>query len=170
MEASNILELRSITKEYHGTAAVKDVDFSLRHGEIHALLGENGAGKSTLTKMIAGAVTPTKGEIVIEGKAGALRHAGGSARSGIAMVFQETSLIPTLTVAQNLYLGKESLLNRLRGIYISAQQFFQSLNFDVDPTAMVSSLGAAQQADGRNRARRALQGPHHHLRRTDRDR
>ena len=65
-------------------------------------------------------------------------------RSGIAMVFQETSLIPTLTVAQNLYLGKESLLNRLRGIYISAQQFFQSLNFDVDPTAMVSSLGAAR--------------------------
>jgi simple sugar transport system ATP-binding protein len=144
MQASNILELRSITKEYHGTPAVKDVDFSLRHGEIHALLGENGAGKSTLTKIIAGAVTPTKGDIVIDGKPVRFATPAEALRSGIAMVFQETSLIPTLTVAQNLYLGKEKLLNRLRGIYISAQQFFQSLNFDVDPTAMVSSLGAAR--------------------------
>ena len=90
MEASNILELRSITKEYHGTAAVKDVDFSLRHGEIHALLGENGAGKSTLTKMIAGAVTPTKGEIVIEGRPVRFATPAEALRSGIAMVFQET--------------------------------------------------------------------------------
>ena len=85
------------------------------------------------------------------------------------MVFQETSLIPTLTVAQNLYLGKERLLNRLRGVYISAQQFFQSLNFDVDPTACwVPSLGAAKKADGRDRARRSLRRPDHYLRRTDR--
>jgi simple sugar transport system ATP-binding protein len=144
METRTILELRSVTKEYHGTAAVKDVDFSLRRGEIHALLGENGAGKSTLTKMVAGAVTPTKGDILIEGKAVRFASPAEALRNGIAMVFQETSLIPTLTVAQNLYLGKESLLNRLRGIYISAQQFFQSLNFDVDPTALVSSLGAAR--------------------------
>jgi simple sugar transport system ATP-binding protein len=144
METKTILELRSVTKEYHGTAAVKDVDFSLRPGEIHALLGENGAGKSTLTKMIAGAVTPTKGDVLIEGKAVRFASPAEALRNGIAMVFQETSLIPTLTVAQNLYLGKESLLNRLRGIYISAQQFFQSLNFDVDQTALVSSLGAAR--------------------------
>ena len=63
---------------------------------------------------------------------------------GIAMVFQETSLVPSMTVAQNLYLGSESFLNRLRGIYISAQQFLQSLNFDVDPTATVGMLGAAK--------------------------
>jgi simple sugar transport system ATP-binding protein len=94
--------------------------------------------------MVAGAVTPTKGDILIEGKAVRFASPAEALRNGIAMVFQETSLIPTLTVAQNLYLGKESLLNRLRGIYISAQQFFQSLNFDVDPTALVSSLGAAR--------------------------
>ncbi|EAB6718393.1 sugar ABC transporter ATP-binding protein, partial [Salmonella enterica subsp. enterica] len=64
--------------------------------------------------------------------------------NGIAMVFQETSLVPSLTVAQNIYLGKERFLNRLRGIYISAQQFLQSLNFNVDPTVLVSQLGAAQ--------------------------
>jgi len=144
MPVSNILELRRVTKEYHGTAAVKDVDFSLRHGEIHALLGENGAGKSTLTKMIAGAVAPTSGDILVEGRAVRFASPAEALRNGIAMVFQETSLIPTLTVAQNLYLGKENLLNRLRGIYIAAQQFFQSLNFDVDPTALVSSLGAAK--------------------------
>ena len=64
--------------------------------------------------------------------------------AGIAMVFQETSLVPSMTVAQNLYLGSESFLNRLRGIYISAQQFLQSLNFPVDPTAIVETLGAAK--------------------------
>ena len=64
--------------------------------------------------------------------------------AGIAMVFQETSLVPSMTVAQNLYLGSEKFLNRLRGIYISAQQFLQSLNFAVDPTAMVETLGAAK--------------------------
>lgn len=140
----DILELRGVTKEYLGTAAIKDVDFTLRKGEIHALLGENGAGKSTLTKMIAGAVTPTAGEILYDGEAIRFSSPADGLRNGIAMVFQETSLIPTMTVAQNLYLGKEGLLNRLRRIYISAQQFFQSLNFDVDPTALVSSLGAAK--------------------------
>src|ERR1700753_3467279 len=114
---TNILELRSITKEYHGTAAVKEVDFSLRKGEIHALLGENGAGKSTLTKMIAGAVAPTSGEIVLEGKAIRFASPAEALDKGIAMVFQETSLIPTLTVAQNLYLCKERLLNQLTGMY-----------------------------------------------------
>src|SRR3546814_5126129 len=64
--------------------------------------------------------------------------------TGIAMVFQETSLVPTMTVAQNLFLGQEKFINRLRGIYISAQQFLQSLSFNVDPTMVVGSLGAAQ--------------------------
>ena len=63
---------------------------------------------------------------------------------GIAMVFQENSLVPTMTVAQNLFLGQEKFFNRLRGIYIAAQQFLQSLNFDVDPTATVGPLGAAK--------------------------
>ena len=138
------LELRRVTKEYHGVAAVKGVNFTLEHGEIHALLGENGAGKSTLTKMIAGVVNPTEGEILLDGKAVSFSNPADALASGIAMVFQETSLIPTLTVGQNLYLGTESFFNRLRGVYISAQQFFQSLNFAVDPTAVVSTLGAAQ--------------------------
>lgn len=140
----NLIELRKITKEYRGTPAVKDVDFTIRRGEIHALLGENGAGKSTLTKMIAGAVKPSSGDVLLEGKPISFETPSEALRNGIAMVFQETSLVPSLTVAQNIYLGAEPYFNRLRGLYISAQQFLQQLNFNVDPTKLVSQLGAAQ--------------------------
>jgi simple sugar transport system ATP-binding protein len=139
-----ILELKDITKEYHGVPALRNVSFSLRPGEVHALLGENGAGKSTLTKIIAGVTAPTKGELLFNGNAVAFANPAEALQQGIAMVFQETSLIPSLTVAQNIYLGNERFLNRLRGIYIAAQQFLQSLNFAVDPTMNVSALGAAQ--------------------------
>jgi simple sugar transport system ATP-binding protein len=138
-----LIELRNITKEYRGVAAVTKVDFVLQHGEIHALLGENGAGKSTLTKMMCGVVEPTSGEILIDGEAVGLPTPAKALEYGVAMVFQETSLVPSMTVAQNLYLGDEKLFNRIRGINIAAQTFLQSLNFNVNPTAVVSSLGAA---------------------------
>ena len=139
-----IIELRGVTKEFHGVPALSDVNFTLMPGEIHALLGENGAGKSTLTKIIAGVHSPTHGEVRFRGEALAFSRPADALHNGIAMVFQETSLVPSLTVAQNIYLGNEGFLNRLRGIYISAQQFLQSLNFNVDPTMFVSQLGAAQ--------------------------
>jgi len=140
----SMLTVRGVTKEYHGVPAVRNVTFDLLQGEVHALLGENGAGKSTLSKMMAGVVEPTAGEILFEGKPISFKSPADALKVGIAMVFQETNLVPSLTVAQNLYLGDEKLFNRLRGLYIEAQQFFQSLNFQVDPTAYVSSLGAAQ--------------------------
>jgi len=139
-----IVRLEGVTKSYRGALAVNNVDFDLRRGEIHALLGENGAGKSTLTKMIAGVVEPTSGRIVHHGEEVRFASPNEALDAGIAMVFQETSLVPSMTVAQNLYLGSEKFLNRLRGIYISAQQFLQSLNFPVDPAAMVETLGAAK--------------------------
>ncbi|EQD53483.1 ATP-binding protein of sugar ABC transporter, partial [mine drainage metagenome] len=139
-----ILELRGATKKYAGVPAIEDIDFSLERGEIHALVGENGAGKSTLTKVMAGVVTLTSGEFRLEGKPVDPRTPNQARALGVAMVFQETSLVPTMSVAQNLFLGQESYFNRLRGIYIAAQQFLQSLNFDVDPTATVSLLGAAK--------------------------
>ncbi|MFZ5526521.1 MAG: sugar ABC transporter ATP-binding protein [Pseudomonadota bacterium] len=141
---STLVELRGITKEYWGAYAVKNINLSLRQGEIHALLGENGAGKSTLTKMIAGAVKPSRGQMLIDGQETLFDTPNAALRNGIAMVYQETSLVPSLTVAQNLYLGDEDFFNRLRGLYISAQQFLQKLNFNVDPTKLVSQLGAAQ--------------------------
>jgi simple sugar transport system ATP-binding protein len=139
-----IVRLEAVTKAYRGVPAVRDVDFELRRGEIHALLGENGAGKSTLTKIIAGAVEATSGRMIYKGQPVRFASPSEALDAGIAMVFQETSLVPSMTVAQNLYLGSEKFLNRLRGIYISAQQFLQSLNFPVDPTAMVETLGAAK--------------------------
>jgi simple sugar transport system ATP-binding protein len=139
-----VLELRQATKKYAGVPAIDSVDFALERGEIHALVGENGAGKSTLTKVMAGVVTLTSGQMLVEGEPVTLATPLEARHKGIAMVFQETSLVPTMTVAQNLYLGQEAFFNRLRGVYISAQQFLQSLNFDVDPTATVGMLGAAK--------------------------
>ena len=139
-----ILSLRNATKLYAGVPAIENVDFELRRGEIHALVGENGAGKSTLTKVMAGVVTLTSGAMTVDGADVAPKTPLEARNLGIAMVFQENSLVPTMTVAQNLFLGQEKFYNRLRGIYIAAQQFLQSLNFDVTPTATVSGLGAAK--------------------------
>ena len=135
METPKLIEMRSATKEYRGVAAVKKVDFTLMSGEVHALLGENGAGKSTLTKIMAGVTQLTEGEMLLGGRPVTFMTPGEALSHGVAMVFQETSLVPSMTVAQNLFLGEEKLFNRLRGIYISAQQFMQSLNFQVDPPA-----------------------------------
>ena len=140
-----IIKMECITKSYKGVPAIKEIDFDLRKGEIHALLGENGAGKSTLTKVMAGAVEANAGKMIFNGRKVSFTSPHEALNAGIAMVFQETSLVPSMTVAQNLYLGSENFLNRLRGIYISAQQFLQSLDFPVDPAAMVETLGTAKQ-------------------------
>ncbi|WP_420967382.1 sugar ABC transporter ATP-binding protein [Bradyrhizobium sp. B120] len=142
--SDTVLSLRKATKLYAGVPAIEGVDFELRRGEIHALVGENGAGKSTLTKVMAGVVTLTSGSMTVDGSDVAPRTPLEARNLGIAMVFQENSLVPTMTVAQNLFLGQEKFYNRLRGIYIAAQQFLQSLNFDVTPTATVGGLGAAK--------------------------
>ena len=139
-----LIDMQKISKHYRGVPAVREVDFSLAKGEIHALLGENGAGKSTLTKVMAGVVEATSGKMLYRGREVSYASPFEALSDGIAMVFQETSLVPSMTVAQNIYLGKENFLNRLRGIYISTQQFLQSLNFTVDPAAMVANLGAAK--------------------------
>jgi ABC-type sugar transport system ATPase subunit len=139
-----ILEMRQVTKVYGRAPAIEHIDFTLLRGEVHALLGENGAGKSTLTKVIAGVVSPTSGLMLLEGNELVLKTPSEALKAGIAMVFQETSLVQSMTVAQNLFLGKESFFNRMRGVNIAAQQFMQSLSFQVDPTLLVGTLGAAK--------------------------
>ena len=126
-----IVELQAATKEFRGNPAFSDVDFQLQPGEIHALLGENGAGKSTLTKIIAGVYPLSRGKMFINGREEKLATPAEGLAKGIAMVYQENSLVPSMSVAQNIYLGKEKPLNRLRGIYISAQQFLQSLELSM---------------------------------------
>lgn len=139
-----LLELKGATKMFRGVPAIENIDFTLMPSEIHAIVGENGAGKSTLTKILAGVYQLTEGEMLIEGREVTLKTPSESIDAGIAMVFQETNLVPSMTVAQNIYLGDEKLFNRLRGLYIQAQRFLLSLNFYVDPTALVSSLGAGK--------------------------
>ena len=139
-----LISLRQVTKEYFGVPAIKNVDFTVLPGEIHALVGENGAGKSTLSKIIVGITAATSGVMELDGRVTVLRSPAEALHVGLAMVFQETSLVPSMTVAQNLYLGQERYFTRLRGLYIAAQQFLQSLNFNVDPMTTVTNLGAAQ--------------------------
>ena len=107
-----ILSLEQATKLYAGVPAIEGVDFELREGEIHALVGENGAGKSTLTKVMAGVVALTSGVMKIDGAVAAPRTPLEARQLGVGMVFQENSLVPTMTVAQNLFLGQERFYNR----------------------------------------------------------
>jgi simple sugar transport system ATP-binding protein len=144
MSASPIIALHRATKRYGGIAALEAVDFDLYPGEIHALAGENGAGKSTLCKLIAGAVTPTDGTLMIDGEPAALSAPMDAARRGIAMVYQETSLVPQLTVAQNIVLGRERAFNSVRRVRNAARQVLQRLNFNLDPMQLAGSLSAAK--------------------------
>jgi len=140
----HILEIRNGTKLFGRIPAFEDVDFAVSPGEVHAILGENGAGKSTLTKVLAGVYRLTSGEMLLNGTPVHLSAPAEGLKHGIVMVYQETNLVPSMTVAQNIYLGEEKTFNRLRGLYIQARQFLAGMGFQVDPTAQVSQLGAAQ--------------------------
>ena len=107
MPDSVLLSVRGLSKSFAGHQALAGVDFTLRRGEIHALLGENGAGKSTFIKTLTGVVRRDAGEVWLEGAPIAPRSAEAAARAGIATVYQEVGLLPNLTVAQNLFLGRE---------------------------------------------------------------
>jgi simple sugar transport system ATP-binding protein len=144
MSADPIVRLESVTKLYGGIAALQGADFELVPGEIHALVGENGAGKSTLCKLIAGVMLPSEGRIVIDGQVVNLTAPKDAARYGISMVYQETSLVPQLSVAQNMVLGRERAFNSVRKVRSAARQVLQRLNFNVDPTQLAGSLSAAK--------------------------
>lgn len=139
-----VLALRGATKRYGGVAALDQVDFDLAPGEVHALVGENGAGKSTLCKIIAGVIQADEGEYLIDGEEAAITKPLDAYHRGISMVFQETSLVPQLTVAQNLVLGREKAVNSIRRLKNEARQLLRSLNFNVNPDALAGSLSAAQ--------------------------
>ncbi len=138
------IEVRRATKLYEGAPAIQNVDFDLYAGEVHALVGENGAGKSTLCKAVAGAIQLTSGDVLLDGNACQFQSPSDALRRGIAMVYQEDSLVPTMTVAQNVQLGRERFLTTFRRINISAQQLLQSMNFHVEPSDVVATLGTAK--------------------------
>jgi ABC-type sugar transport system ATPase subunit len=139
-----VLRIVNGSKVYGGVHAIEDVNFDLYPGEVHALVGENGAGKSTLCKAIAGAIRLTSGDCFVDGKPVDFEQPRDALSAGICMVYQETSLVPTMTAAQNIELGNEKLLTRFRTLNIQAQQLLQSLNFHVDPATPVALLGTAK--------------------------
>lgn len=144
MSIPPIIRLAQVTKKYGGISALAEVTFDLYPGEIHALVGENGAGKSTLCKLIAGVITPSDGVLHVDGQPVHLTAPKDAHRRGISMVYQETSLVPQLTVAQNMVLGRERMFNSVRKVRNAARQILQRLNFNVDPSQLAGSLSAAK--------------------------
>ena len=145
--ADNVVEMRSISKGFNGVPVLKDVSFDVRKGEVHALAGGNGAGKSTLMKILQGVYQADAGEILIGGKPAVINTIQDAKAAGIGMVFQEFSLVPSLTVAQNIFLAAEPLgPGRLiddRAAVRRAREVFTEMEVDVDPRAEVSRLGTA---------------------------
>ncbi|PTQ73346.1 sugar ABC transporter ATP-binding protein [Celeribacter persicus] len=143
-----LLTTHNLTKVYPGVRALDGVDFDLMPGEVHVLFGENGAGKSTLISMLAGANTPSEGKIYLDHHEVTFDSVARAKAHGVFTVFQEFSLIPTLTVAENMFLGQEprtGLLIDHAEMRRRAQEIFDELGFPISPTAQVSSLSRAQQ-------------------------
>lgn len=136
--------MHGINKSFNGVRVLEDVDFELKKGEIHALVGGNGAGKSTLMKILEGVYTTDAGTIEIEGKKVEIHSPLDASENGIAMIFQEFSLIPTLTVAQNIFLNRESLtslgLLNERELIRKTSALFEQMDVDIDPTEEVSRI------------------------------
>jgi erythritol transport system ATP-binding protein len=145
-----VLEARKVTKIFGGTTALREVDFRLEHSRVHALVGENGAGKSTLVKILAGVETPTRGTLLLGGRQIALRSTRDAAGSGIALIHQELQLFPDLSIAENLFVGRERLsrwgaIDRAAQVQ-QAREALAMLGVGADPRTPVGawSLGVQQ--------------------------
>jgi ribose transport system ATP-binding protein len=145
-----LFELRGISKEFPGVKALDDVSFEIRAGEVHMLVGENGAGKSTLMKILCGAYRAERGEFFSNGEPVTIHDAGAARQFGIAVIFQDFTLVPYLDIAQNIFLGREfpsrlpGLIDRRR-TYTEAKRVLDRIGFDIDPRLPVHGLGVAQQ-------------------------
>jgi ribose transport system ATP-binding protein len=143
------LETVRIRKEYPGTLALDDVSVRFDGGRIHALVGKNGAGKSTLVKIFSGAVRPTAGQVLVDGRPVDLRNPQNAFRQGIAAVYQELSLVPELSVAENILLGRMprragGLVIDWPGVFSRAQRVLDSLQTGLDARRKVARLSVAQ--------------------------
>ena len=151
LEPGLLLEMRGITKEFPGVRALDRVDFTLRRGETHVLLGENGAGKSTLVKIIAGAYHPDAGTIKVRGRNVRIDSPKTAQRLGVSVIYQEFNLVPYLNVAQNIFLGREPRLRGIRGLldlprmHREARVLLSELGVEIDTHSKIAHLGVAQQ-------------------------
>jgi ribose transport system ATP-binding protein len=145
---SSLLELREITKSFPGVRALENVHFDLRPGEVHALVGENGAGKSTLVKILSGVYQPDRGEIWLNGARVRILDPAHARVLGFSPVHQELQLEPYLSVAENIFLGRQPI-GRLgivdhRRMHLEARRLLGTLGVTIDPAAPVESISIAQ--------------------------
>lgn len=144
-----LLEMKSICKEFPGVRALDNVDFNLKAGEIHAIIGENGAGKSTLIKCLGGNHMPTHGQIFIDGKEVVISGAHDARDKGIGVIYQEFNLVPAFTIAENIYLGRElskGLLIDRNKMYADADKVLAKLGQEhISSKKRIFELSTSQQ-------------------------
>ncbi len=148
MRGDTLLTLHHLTKLYPGVVALDDLNLSFREGEVHAIVGENGAGKSTMIKLISGAIEPTSGSIEINGQHYDVMTPKLSRSCGVAVIYQEFTLVPVLSAAENIFMGeyltKGLVLNR-REMEKRAERLFERLNIRIDPRAKVADMTTGYQ-------------------------
>jgi len=146
--SDNLLEMKGITKVYPGVVALDHVDFSVKPGEVHALLGENGAGKSTLIKILAGAEQRDEGEIWFDGQSYDRYSPHDAIQMGISVIYQEFNLVSKMTIEENIFLGKEfrnGIFTDKKAMIQKAREVIEPLGGDIDPRVKVSDLSVAYQ-------------------------
>ncbi|MGM0365972.1 MAG: sugar ABC transporter ATP-binding protein [Actinomycetota bacterium] len=143
-----VCDIRNVTKTFPGVLAIDNVDFDIKAGEIHALVGENGAGKSTLIKMLGGVYKPDRGEIVFDGRKIVFNSTHESQKRGISVIYQEFNLIPDLSVAENIFISREpkalGMFMNWRKINADAKKILDELDVDIDPRRYISDISVAE--------------------------
>ncbi len=149
--ANTILQVNNLTKSYSGIKALDDVQLTLQKGEVHALMGENGAGKSTFMKILIGLLSPDTGEILFEGEPIKNKTVSEISKMGISMIHQEILIIPELTVAQNIFLGREKDISgnksgwlNDKNLTLKASELLSELGMDLYPDIKMKFLSVAQ--------------------------
>ena len=148
MNTNTVLEFKKIVKRYPGVLALNNVSISFREGEVHALVGENGAGKSTLIKTATGAIAPTSGTIVVNGKEYTSFTPATSRENGIAVIYQEFNLVNDLSVAENVFLGnrlKKNGLIDMKSMVEESKKIFEKLGIEIDTKKTVRELTTGYQ-------------------------
>jgi ribose transport system ATP-binding protein len=147
-----ILEMKNITKKYSGVKALDNIDFTIKCGEVHGLVGKNGAGKSTLIKILSGVIADYEGDIFINGEKTNLSFPGYSHEKGISTVYQEFSLIPDLSVAENIYLGRYPQRKNFLSVKTidkqklnkDVEELFEKLGVSINPSCKVNNLSVSR--------------------------